>query len=787
MKVGVEYEPRAVVAVPVRAAPSVAVTTNDTGCTGLDANDGSPPGRVTDGHRLQQCAIVGIRQQIVTVIVAAFVSGATAPGAAAEAGRPGWLPVLRPGPGQLAVLEGPPGADVHLLGAGGTMVAEGSVDFAGSLLFRGVEPGDYTVEIEAWQLRIVDDVTVPGFDDPPPQAFYTEQEIGPGYGYLTVRDGTTLSVNVLLPGDLADGPFPTVVEYSAYDPSDPTGSGVGLAQLAVGLDYAWVGVNMRGSGCSGGSFDYFERIQATDGYDAIEAIAAQPWVQGNKVGMVGISYSGISQLYVAAEQPPSLLAITPLSVVDSSALYTLYPGGILNDGFALEWAQERDAENAPFGQAWTQTLIDEGDEMCRDNQMLRLQNPRLEAQIRSNPYYSEVAAKTDVRPLLADIEVPVFLAGAWQDEQTGGHFANMLDGFTGTEHFYASLTNGLHTESLSAGIAPRWLEFLDLYVATRVPSLDTLRAIAPVLGTTIWGTDQIQLREDRFTGATYREALAAFESDEPIEVFFEEGAGGTVPLAPVPAWSDAFESWPVPEAATTSWYLGTGGTLVTDPSTTVMGATSYVADPTNVPEGYFDEATGGNIWSVDAEFEWLPEPAGTAASFVSTPFAADAIVMGSGSADLWISADVPDTDVEVTITEVRPDGTEVLVQSGWLRASQRALDETASTELHPVQTHLETDAEPLPSGEVVPIRVDIYPFAHPFREGSRLRVTIDAPGGNRQIWHWDTISGGETVTIVHDAEHPSRVVLSTLSGVDIPDDYPACGTLRGQPCRPYQP
>ena len=39
--------------------------------------------------------------------------------------------------------------------------------------------------------------------------------------------------------------------------------------------------------------------------------------------MVGISYSGISQLYVAATQPPSLLAITPLSVVDSSALYTL--------------------------------------------------------------------------------------------------------------------------------------------------------------------------------------------------------------------------------------------------------------------------------------------------------------------------------------------------------------------------------------------------------------------------------------------------------------------------------
>ncbi|MDQ3544449.1 MAG: hypothetical protein M3431_11405, partial [Actinomycetota bacterium] len=60
------------------------------------------------------------------------------------------------------------------------------------------------------------------------------------------------------------------------------------------------------------------------------------------------------------------------------------------------------------------------------------------------------------------------------------------------------------------------------------------------------------------------------------------------------------------------------------------------------------------------------------------------------------------------VIEARADGTEVLVQSGWLRASHRALDEEASTELHPVQTHLEADAAPLPAGELVPVRVDIY-------------------------------------------------------------------------------
>ena len=97
---------------------------------------------------------------------------------------------------------------------------------------------------------------------------------------------------------------------------------------------------MRGTGCSGGAFDYFERLQALDGYDVIETVARQPWALNHRVGMLGISYGGISQLFVAATRPPSLAAIAPLSVIDST-LTTLYPGGILNTGFALSWAEDR--------------------------------------------------------------------------------------------------------------------------------------------------------------------------------------------------------------------------------------------------------------------------------------------------------------------------------------------------------------------------------------------------------------------------------------------------------------
>src|ERR1700722_4489125 len=135
----------------------------------------------------------------------------------------------------------------------------------------------------------------------------------------------------------APGPFPTLVEYAGYGYADPAGPDSGIAAVANLLGFAVVDVNMRGTGCSGGSFDYFEPLQSLDGYDVVETVAHQPWVLPHKGGMLGISYGAISQLFVPATDPPDLDAIAPLSTIDNTAT-TLYPGGILNTGFAAAWA-----------------------------------------------------------------------------------------------------------------------------------------------------------------------------------------------------------------------------------------------------------------------------------------------------------------------------------------------------------------------------------------------------------------------------------------------------------------
>ena len=58
-------------------------------------------------------------------------------------------------------------------------------------------------------------------NDPPDPSFYSNQQITAGYGYLTTRDGTKLAIMVYLPGPIDKGPYPTVIEYSGYDPANP--------------------------------------------------------------------------------------------------------------------------------------------------------------------------------------------------------------------------------------------------------------------------------------------------------------------------------------------------------------------------------------------------------------------------------------------------------------------------------------------------------------------------------------------------------------------------------------
>ena len=121
----------------------------------------------------------------------------------------------------------------------------------------------------------------------------------------------------------------------------------------------------------------------------------------------------------------------------------------------------------------------------------------------------------------------MFIAGAWQDEQTGGQWANLLDRFAPTTKVRAVGQNGVHTESLDPTVLAEMIEFLDFYVAQKVPTIPlAVRLIAPAIWQSITGVGRPDA--SRRTASTRRwtstTALAQFESELPIRIIWEVGA-----------------------------------------------------------------------------------------------------------------------------------------------------------------------------------------------------------------------------------------------------------------------
>jgi predicted acyl esterase len=676
---------------------------------------------------------------------------------------------------------------------------------------RSVQPGDgYTIIDEdqdppeaSAAFRVL------GRDDHPPDSHY-DQVLNPvpwnviggpkdgfdaadGLNYPIMRDGVTLSAMVRTPDEslFGPGPWPTVVEYSGYDPSNPDRLQPGTL-IANAFGFATVGVNLRGTGCSGGTFDVFDPAQQADGYDLIEIVARQPWVLNNQVGMIGLSYSGITQLFVAATRPPSLAAITPLSVIEDPWQMS-WPGGVYNAGFTKEWIEERDRQSAPGGQSWTTRRIEEGDTSCEENQLIRTQSIDFEAFVNSLDRRPEDSDNRDLSLLVKDIEAAVFLTGAWQDEQTGPRFAGMVRDFDNTDRKHFTMFNGHHPDGYQAFHLSGWFDFLELYVGQRVPRMNpVVRAVLPSEMENNFGAP-IELQPDRFLDlddSEYQDALARFEADPPVRILFESGAGGEVPGAPYHRFEATFDTWPPAEAQAWTLYLAEAGGLSSELPAT-ESADSFEFDAEAGPIRY--SSSGGGSFTAPApelDLDWSYTPEGLGLSYLTAPLDEDVVLAGPGYADLWIQTNADDAPIEIVLSEVTPDGNEVRIQTGVQLAGFRKIDEERSGPFLSRLLFGEDDYEPL-STDLTLVRVPIFDVAHPLRAGSRLRVQINTPGRDLPLWFFDNPEpgpNGASYRIARGGEHASVIVLAVLpaGSLDVPGEHPACGVLRGQPCRPYR-
>jgi predicted acyl esterase len=565
-------------------------------------------------------------------------------------------------------------------------------------------------------------------------------------GYLKAADGTWLHYSVLLPK--ATGRFPVVMNYSGYDAGSIGGMAYrdGNTAMWPRLDatllqhgYAVFGVNMPGTGCSGGgAFNLFDHKWGVDGGNAVEWAARQRWSTGS-VGMADWSYAGLSQIMVAEARPKHLRAIAPGMVVTDPQRDVGALSGVPNTLFPVGWWAYIQTE---WGYAKT-TAEAEHDTRCLANikdHLAKSVNTSPPVEQKLHPFADASDAQRETWSRANRIDVPVLSLEDWQDEATGvrgGYYQRYLDP---ARTWYVG-TNGEHDIYTSLRWRALLVRYFDHFLKGRNNGFQR--------------GDHVQIWED----------TSAPGGLAPDDMQLERSR---------PAWIIDVPRLPVPVKPLTL-ALNAGGTLSS------QRATGHQA-----PSRYTYPVAGPDVNDPldPTSDQWQNKPVSVTGSlsFTTAPLTHDVTLFGSASADLWVSSTATDSDLQVTISEVRPDGQEEYVQRGWLRLSQRAIDPRYSTAFLPWHPQTRASVSLLTPGVPVLARVEIQKFSHAFRKGSSIRIWIDAPSttGEEGFTGLQTPATNEIWT---DPGHPSRVIFGQLAGAPKPRPLPKCNTLIYEPCR----
>ena len=106
---------------------------------------------------------------------------------------------------------------------------------------------------------------------------------------------------------------------------------------------------------------------------------------------------------------------------------------------------------------------------------------------------------------------------------------------------------------------------------------------------------------------------------------------------------------------------------------------------------------------------------------------------------------------------------------GWLRGSQRKLDEARSKPWKPVHAH--DGREPLTPGEVYEFNIQVRPYGILLKDGQKLRLKISSSDVEKPTNFNERTSRGHLlrpvesqVTIHHSHDYPSHLLLPVTRG-----------------------
>jgi putative CocE/NonD family hydrolase len=554
---------------------------------------------------------------------------------------------------------------------------------------------------------------------------------------IPMRDGVKLNATVYKPMGQTD-PLPVIFLLSPYTADSQHDRAMYFARDG----YVFGLVDCRGRGNSGGQFEPFVN-EGRDGYDTVEWFARQPWSNG-RVAMYFASYLGFDQWSTLKEFPPHLTTIVPTAAAHPGVDFPFFNNFPVP--YDIQWLTETS------GLTRNRNLFSDNSywhEKFRSLYLKHLPFQELD-RVAGNPspifqkwlehitpdsYWEATVPNVDQ---YKQIHIPVLsITGHYDAEQPGamGYYRRHMQYGTpeALEQHYliigpwdhagtatpraevGGLTfgpasvldmNKLHKEwydwTMKGGSRP---EFLKKRVAYYVPGLEQWKYA------------------DNLEGISKTSLTLYLHSDGNANDVFRSGGMG--------------EQQPASEPPD-----------------------KYTYDPMDVRPEHLERKDGDLGWQRAHAYSITDQSRalnlfGNGLVYHSAPFAEDTEITGYVKLTVWIAIDTPDTDFQVFLYEILPDGTSIGLTTDQTRARYRE------------SLRQEKLVRP---GEIN--RYDFQSFTFFSRriaKGSRLRLLVISPNSIYMEKNYN--SGGIVaresgkdarvahITLYHDAEHPSKLEL----------------------------
>jgi hypothetical protein len=424
---------------------------------------------------------------------------------------------------------------------------------------------------------------------------------------IPMRDGTELPTDIYLPEENAKN-LPCILIRSpaglkaatALSPTHLTKDGYVIAVQATrsALDLEGKTIPYRTDGWH----------EQQDGYDTVEWLAKHPYTNG-KIGTLGSSALGITQLLMAPANPPSLKCQYIGVAAPSLYHYAIFPNGKLLKHQVESWLG------------------------------YYAKDPGVCHYVVNQPMYNEFWEEFDSLKVVNRVNTPAIHQGGWYDIFIQG----TIDAFVARQEHGGPGANG-HQKLL---IGP-WMHFWPQVTKLGDFSVPEHALKSPIdLSPLSWFNH-------------YLKGDANGIEKQPAVTYYVMGPFDGSPSSGN-VWRTA-DSWPIPSEET-PFYLTANGGLVAKNEAVETTAT-YTHDPAKpVP------TMGGlNLFLASGPVDQRPiETRDDVLVFTSEPLSEDLEITGRLKAICYITSDVPDTDIAVRLCDVYPDGKSILIADGIYR------------------------------------------------------------------------------------------------------------------------